>query len=353
MMRNFLARCAEPERYAIAAPEWGVYHTWSDREHAGRRYPYYRLWAGGGTTFGSRRVGATLSTARRAGDLRSFDVVFSHAPELLLPLLLRGFRGRAVLHVIGNLTAEVRFGRHRVFGSPGLPAAYRELAFWVMRRCHRVLWVDPNAMEATPPDIRARSEQLSTLYDDGVFHPPEQFARNEEPLLVWVSRLTPLKRVDAALRAVQLAGSRGLRWRIAICGTGDSELELRRLTVDLGIGDRVDWLGGVGHAELAELMRRADAGLLLSAAEGSPSVVKEMLASGLPVVATRVGDNSLTIRDGVNGRLVDDPTPEAVVEAVSSVLGMPDPARRAAADPVRRWSVENWVATLETAFGDG
>jgi glycosyltransferase involved in cell wall biosynthesis len=96
--------------------------------------------------------------------------------------------------------------------------------------------------------------------------------------------------VVAALKVMAENGSRA---EVLIAGAenrdGRFSRQLRGLVKDLGLEDRVHFLGQLAPPVLAEVMCAADILCLASSAEGWPNVVNEALACGTPVVATRVG----------------------------------------------------------------
>jgi glycosyltransferase involved in cell wall biosynthesis len=347
IVSTYLERCSQPERHAIAAPGFGESGRWLARAFGGRTYQFFGLDGHGTSLLPSRRLRCTLAVARHYGSLRTFDTVYSHGPELLLPFVLRRFPGRLVLHVLGGLEAEARYARNPLFRPFG--RAYRRLAYWVMGRCSRVIWVDATQIPHLPLRIAELSEALSTFYDPSVFRPREESRRPGPPRLVVVARLTALKRVDVVLRALAESVRRGDDWRLTVCGSGDEESALRSLALQLEVDARVEWqTGHLASEELAAILRDADVGLLVSASEGSPSVVKEMLASGVPVVVSNVGDNSAVVADGVTGIVLDRVDAETVYLGVCRALSLGDAARVAAVDSVTRFGADQWTVRLES-----
>lgn len=73
----------------------------------------------------------------------------------------------------------------------------------------------------------------------------------------------------------------------------------------------------------AELYRSADALILPSLFEGCPNVICEAFASGLPVLASRVGDLPRLVEDGVNGFLFDPHSPEDISRAIERFCDLP------------------------------
>ena len=92
--------------------------------------------------------------------------------------------------------------------------------------------------------------------------------------------------------------------RLVVAGEGALREAMDIHARELGLAERVHFVGDQARDELAELMRATDVLLLSSRTEGGgPRVVLEALASGVPVVATPVGDVGRTVRSGVNGWL--------------------------------------------------
>ena len=101
-------------------------------------------------------------------------------------------------------------------------------------------------------------------------------------------------------------------------GEGALEDELRRRAHALGLGERVLFTGY--REDVPDLMAASDLFVLASLAEALPLVVLEAMASGLPVVGTRVCGTSEAVRDGVTGRLVTAGDPDALAAAIIEVL---------------------------------
>jgi glycosyltransferase involved in cell wall biosynthesis len=83
------------------------------------------------------------------------------------------------------------------------------------------------------------------------------------------------------------------------------------------------WLPGE-RSDVPDIMRGLDCFALPSLAEGVSNTILEAMASGLPVVATRVGANALLVRDGVTGRVV--PPDDAQAMAAALIESAQDPA---------------------------
>jgi glycosyltransferase involved in cell wall biosynthesis len=129
--------------------------------------------------------------------------------------------------------------------------------------------------------------------------------------LAFAGRLTVQKSLDRALEAVASAGV-----DLVIAGDGPDRAPLERRAHELGIAERVDFLGSQPRQRTIELFRAADAAILSSSWENFPHTVVEALAVGTPVLAMEAGGVAEVVRDGVNGLLVAPGDTAALAEAV-------------------------------------
>lgn len=112
-------------------------------------------------------------------------------------------------------------------------------------------------------------------------------ARHDEALLTAVGRLVPIKRLDVLLRAVATARAAGAPVRLAIVGDGECRPRLEQLARELGLADKVRFLGYM--LDVAPILAATDVAVLSSDNEGTPVSLIEAAAAGLPAVATAVG----------------------------------------------------------------
>ena len=163
--------------------------------------------------------------------------------------------------------------------------------------------------------------------------------------LLFVGRLAPQKGVDILLNALALIFT---GWRLRIAGDGPEREHLSALATTLGLADRVTFLGWTQRDALPELYRSADVFVFPSYDEGMPNVVLEALASGLPIVATRIAGNDQLVVDGENGALVPPGNPAAFANALLPVLA-DRTLRTAMGESSRRIAVERFSWTRSAA----
>jgi glycosyltransferase involved in cell wall biosynthesis len=134
------------------------------------------------------------------------------------------------------------------------------------------------------------------------------------PLLLSMGRLHQVKAHDISLRALQRLAEAYL-W---IAGTGPLETELKALAVDLGVVDRVRFLGWRDDA--SALYQTADVCLFTSRYEPLGNVVIQCWAHGLPIVAAASQGPSQLIVPGTDGLLVPIDDADALADGVAQIL---------------------------------
>lgn len=133
-------------------------------------------------------------------------------------------------------------------------------------------------------------------------------------LVASVGRLVREKRIDRFLAACAHTAPRMPDARFLVIGSGPLEKPLQELAQRLGLAERVIFTGLM--LDMPALFPLLDVVVLTSETEGTPRALLEAMAHRRPVVATAVGGVPQIVRDGYNGRLVDDPTPAAIGDAI-------------------------------------
>jgi len=133
-----------------------------------------------------------------------------------------------------------------------------------------------------PPGNRARARSRLGLADDAF-------------VIGWAGRLTAIKRPLDLIRVAAGVDDAVL----VLVGDGDDRPAVESLARELGISDRVRFLGY--RDDLGALYSAFDVFLLTSANEGAPVVVIEALAAGVPVVATDAGGTASVVDAGETG----------------------------------------------------
>lgn len=138
------------------------------------------------------------------------------------------------------------------------------------------------------------------------------------PRLLSAGRIVYQKGLDLGLRA--LAQLQELDWHWYIAGDGPQMESLRTLAQELGIEGRITFLGWQSQDELADEYHQANLFLFPSRHEGMPNAVLEAMASGLPVVATRIAGSEELVVDGETGMLVSPEDVDSLREGLRALL---------------------------------
>jgi glycosyltransferase involved in cell wall biosynthesis len=145
----------------------------------------------------------------------------------------------------------------------------------------------------------------------------------DTPVVGTVAQLRPQKALDVLITAfARLPGDLGAA-RLVIAGDGPSRAALERVAADLGVADRLHFLGT--RTDLAAVLGGIDVAAMSSDFEGLPLFAFECMAHRTPLVATRVGGLPDLI-DEHSGVLVPRRDPDALSKALAELLR--DPARR-------------------------
>ena len=156
------------------------------------------------------------------------------------------------------------------------------------------------------------------------------FARPDSWLVGTVGRLEAVKDhrclAQAFIRAVGRSPGARRRMRLIIIGDGWMRASVTKELERAGVGD-LAWLPGERN-DVPGILRGLDCFVLPSLAEGISNTILEAMASGLPVIATRVGGNAELIEEDVTGKLVPSADPEAIATALLAYFGDATVARQ-------------------------
>jgi glycosyltransferase involved in cell wall biosynthesis len=169
--------------------------------------------------------------------------------------------------------------------------------------------------------------------------------RHNKPYIFALGRHVHQKGFDVLLRAMaQVPDSHDL----ILAGDGPDRGSLEALAAELGLADRVVFRGRIEAALVRQYMKGADLFVLPSRHEPFGIVNLEAMASGTPVVATRVGGVPEFVDHEVNGILVEPGHVEALSDAISDALSSDHTADRADAALISAKSFD-WM-TLSSLY---
>lgn len=283
-------------------------------------------------TFGAA-AGIRRDGRLRIRVLRPFIHIGGHPARPIVPSLPRAIGRADVVHAhqlrspasaLAALTAHVR-GRHAVVTDHGLQGS--DWGGALARLYDRFLAVSRySAAEIGSPAAKTRIVYGGV--DPARYSPQPHVQRDG---LLFVGRLTPHKGVDVLIRALPPGAA------LTVAGSEGHDRDLPErdypgLLRSLAVGRRVRFAGAVDDAELGDLYRRAVAlvlpsvertcyGRTIAVSELLGLVALEAMASGTPVIASRVGGLPEVVEDGETGFLVPPGDERALRERVETLLG--------------------------------
>ncbi|MCA9913424.1 MAG: glycosyltransferase [Anaerolineae bacterium] len=198
------------------------------------------------------------------------------------------------------------------------PAEYMQM-LWLYR-------ADRRKIEIIPPGVNIER-----------FHPVDEATNQQHigpvgknPYLLFVGRIERLKAVDSILHALAILQNNDPHLlddlRFLVVGgdpqdaTDTEMMTLQQLALSLGVADRVCFVGARDQHQLPTIYANALAALMPSDYESFGMAALEAMASGTPVIASRVGGLAYLVRDGETGYLVPVREPQAIAASIADLL---------------------------------
>lgn len=302
-------------------------------------------------------VDVTFATYRRNDRQTGFAAAAIAAG---IPVIEIPERGRWDLNVVSRLRRAVRefkpdllethnikshflvraTGLHREFpwiawnhgytSKDRLDRAYKQVDRWSLHGAYRLMTVCGPFADAMQ-ELGIPPNKVTVLHNfvDACVRPTnhevlrvrqELGLADDELVLVTIGRMSLEKGHANLLSAIALLKGRpGLpTHRFVLVGDGPDEANLRRQAAQLGIEDRIVWAGF--QKNVAPYYAMATIYALPSRSEGSPNVILEAMAAGLPIAATRAGGVPEILENDATGLIVPKEDPRALADAIQKLL---------------------------------
>ncbi len=140
----------------------------------------------------------------------------------------------------------------------------------------------------------------------------------DETVMIYVAEMNANKNQGMLIRAVQRLKQRGEKIRLLIVGADNYDGKYIKLAEELGVSDRIDFLGHRNDA--CDLVHLSDIAVASSLREGLPVNVMEAMACGLPVVLTDNRGHRELCRNGYNGYIVAPNDDEVMAEKIALII---------------------------------
>ena len=311
--------------------------------------------------FASARAGGRLAAAGEHGP--TYDLLHSHywlSGRVALRLQERwGLPHVTMFHTLGEVKNRARVTEHEA------PLRIR-VEHRLAGKADRIVCASQHEKHLLARLYDADPERIAVVpcgVDLDLFRPQDKEAARralgpllagDERIILFVGRIEPLKGIDILINAAAQLGEESDFHVLIVGGDRRSRQQvshLQELASDLGIGERVCFLGAVDHEQLPLYYNAADVCVVPSFYESFGLVALEAMACGTPVVASRVGGLTGTVRDGETGYLISWRCPEPFAERLELLLGNEALRRRfgeAAREVVERY---RWANVAEAVVG--
>lgn len=255
-----------------------------------------------------RRVSGAYALALRSLVRRErFDLVHGHvyASEVAAALATHGTAVPLVLTVHTE--------------APWRCARAHATSRWAYGRAAHLVGVSEAIRHQLEREFGVPGERASFLPPAIVAGAPVRALRSRRVTIGRVARLQPEKGVDVFLRAAAALAPRFGELDFVVVGDGCLRAELETLAASLGLDGRLRFLGE--RRDARRLIASLDVLAVTSISDGSPLVVLEAMAAGVPVVASAVGGIPQQMRHGTEGLLVAPGDPAALADALARLVG--------------------------------
>jgi len=268
----------------------------------------------------AKKAGTMLAPAM-IGWLRQhkdeYDIIHIHHPDPMACLALRlsGYKGRVILHWHSDIVV------HKF-----LMLCYRPLQNWMLRRCSVIIGTTPTYLEGSRDLDGFRDKTTCVPIGILPMEPdPDIVAQMRarypgKKIIMTLGRLIPYKGYSYLVGAMKYLPE---KYRLILAGQGPEKDMLVRRAEELGVKDRIDFLGYVDDKDIPTLYGACDVFVLSSVmkSEAFGIVQLEAMSCGRPVIATKVPESGVSWvnDDGVSGLNVPIRDSEAIARAVEAI----------------------------------
>jgi len=259
--------------------------------------------------------------------LRKPYIVWGQGSDVYLPWL---FKKEVSKTVLKNANAVI--------------ALTEDMKREIKKICDRNIFVIPNGIDLKKFENLSRKEARSKLQIE-----------EDEKIIIFVGTLRSVKGVKHLIQAMVAIGREDTRAKLMLVGNGKERPGLEELVKELVLERQVSFIGRAPNEDVPEYMVASDVFVLPSLSESFGIVNLEAMASGLPIVASKVGGLPEIVRDGKNGFLVEPKNPEQIAEKVLLLLGN-DELRRSISEinkeKAKDYSWERVADRLEKVYSE-
>lgn len=291
----------------------------------------------------------------------NYDIIHCHTPMggMLARLAARSQRKH------GTKVLYTAHGFHFYKGAPKLNwLIYYPIELVMSHLTDCLITINDEDFEFSKRHLKAeRTEKVNGVgYNSDRFFPVSSEEKSElreklsyshnEKILIYVAEMNANKNQSMLLRALKILNDKHGDVRLLIAGADNFNGEYPRLAKELGVQDKVEFLGH--RNDINDLLRLSDIAVGSSIREGLPVNVMEALASGLPVVLSDNRGHRVLAQNGKNGYVVDVNDYVSMAQCIEEIAYDSDKYAefsKNAVESVKPYSKENVLLELKEIYG--
>ncbi len=263
-----------------------------------------------------------------------YEVVFFHlgAMALILPLFTSKLLGKRVIIVMtGSPTESIKIIYRSKMGRIPFYCIYYlfDISAKINFRLANLLIVYTKSV-ITEWNLSRYSSKIQIADDHFIdferFRVINEFKKREK-FIGFVGRLSAEKGILNLIEAIPPILKQHNDWVFLIIGTGELENKIKEDIHNKGLNNNVKFIDWVSQEQIPGYYNQLRILVLPSYTEGLPNVIIEGMACGTMILANRVGSIPDIIADGETGFIMNDNSPETIVNAIDRVISFSDPER--------------------------
>ena len=251
--------------------------------------------------------------------IKNYDLVYAHAAEEILPLVIFNKNIKLIYHMHGA-TNPLKISKYKIFRRPLFQNIYNRLILIpVLKRSKLIIAINQECVDLLHDyKIKTPYHILPNLINDNLFKPMDKTnCRNILKLesgkkyLLFIGRLSEVKGLRFLLNVINdlmLSTKPAKNFILIIIGEGEERFILEKQVKRLRLQNNVSFLGPIEYDKLPLYYNAADVFLLTSYHEGTPMVLLEAMATGIPIISSSAGNAELLLKNYSNGYVINNHT---------------------------------------------
>lgn len=249
---------------------------------------------------------------------QNIDIFYIHTIEAFLPIYIFFRSKKRVLFSHGNFLSILNYLR---FGSkiPFFKIAFKGYIKFCLRKSNQIYVLDEFTRNqyskyTSIENIHLVNNSIDlSLYNNSVYH-----KYKNEYNLIFVGRLSENKGIDNIIRSLLYIEKFNVSLKIV--GAGEELDYLKRLVNENSkLKENVEFVGKKTGNDLINIYSNSDMLIMNSKTEGTPMVILEAMASGIPIVTTPVGNIPYIVKEGYNGEFTNG-NPNDIAKKIEVVI---------------------------------